>query len=118
MIPATQCCRMQRARSRPATSCRPARRTGAARFCRTAPPRWPARPKGDAGACGNLPCCDRHGLCKLLAVMPSAVVRDLAGAGHMGPFTHAAMVNDLIMRHIIANESRLDIGQESVRAAA
>jgi hypothetical protein len=27
-------------------------------------------------------------------------------------------VNDVIMRHIMANESRLDAGQEPVRAAA
>jgi hypothetical protein len=36
----------------------------------------------------------------------------------MGPFTHAAAVNEAIARHIAANEPRLDAGEMTVRAAA
>jgi pimeloyl-ACP methyl ester carboxylesterase len=55
---------------------------------------------------------------KLLTVMRSVVVSEVAGAGHMGPFTHAAAVNEAIARHIAANEPRLDAGEMTVRAAA
>lgn len=55
---------------------------------------------------------------KLLAVMRSVVVREVAGAGHMGPFTHAETVNAAIMRHIAANEPRLGAREMTVRAAA
>ena len=36
----------------------------------------------------------------------------------MGPFTHAAAVNEAIMRHIAANEPRLSAREMPVRAAA
>ena len=55
---------------------------------------------------------------KLLTVMRFAVTRDIAGAGHMGPFTHAAAVNEAIMHHIAANEPRLAARETPVRAAA
>jgi len=55
---------------------------------------------------------------KLLPVMRSVVACDVADAGHMGPLTHAAAVNGAIMRHIAANEPRLDARETPVRAAA
>ena len=55
---------------------------------------------------------------KLLTVMRSVVVSEVAGAGHMGPFTHADPVNAAIMRHIAANEARLGAREMPVRAAA
>jgi pimeloyl-ACP methyl ester carboxylesterase len=55
---------------------------------------------------------------KLLTVMRSVVVSEVAGAGHMGPLTHAAAVNEAIMRHIAANETRPSAGEMPVRAAA
>jgi pimeloyl-ACP methyl ester carboxylesterase len=55
---------------------------------------------------------------KLLTVIRSVVACDVAGAGHMGPFTHAAAVNAAIMRHIAANEPRLGAREIPVRAAA
>jgi pimeloyl-ACP methyl ester carboxylesterase len=55
---------------------------------------------------------------KLATVMRSVVADDVAGAGHMGPFTHAAAVNAAIMRHIAANEPQLDGSHIPVRAAA
>lgn len=37
---------------------------------------------------------------RLGAALPRAVVRTLDGAGHMGPITHAAAVNNLIAEHL------------------
>lgn len=36
----------------------------------------------------------------LLAALPSALLHEVAGAGHMGPISHAAEVNTLIARHL------------------
>jgi pimeloyl-ACP methyl ester carboxylesterase len=55
---------------------------------------------------------------KLATVMRSVVDREIPGAGHMGPFTHAAAVNEAIERHIMANEPRLATQEAPVRAAA
>lgn len=40
----------------------------------------------------------------LAAAFPRCMPEQLAGAGHMGPLTHAAEVNRLIARHIAASE--------------
>ena len=41
---------------------------------------------------------------KLSEVMTGAQTRTIAGAGHMGPSTHAAAVNTAIVAHIAANQ--------------
>jgi len=40
---------------------------------------------------------------KLAAILPDARLQVFAEMGHMGPITHAALVNDAIAAHIGAN---------------
>lgn len=46
------------------------------------------------------PVAARHVVARLADAMPNARLQALAGAGHMGPITHLAQVNDAIARHI------------------
>ncbi len=46
-----------------------------------------------------------YGLSKLL---PESQLVEVAGAGHMGPFTHAAEVCALLVRHVAASEIKLN----------
>jgi pimeloyl-ACP methyl ester carboxylesterase len=45
----------------------------------------------------------------LQAAMPAARIEVVAGAGHMGPLTHAKGVNTAIVRHIQRSEAWLDL---------
>jgi pimeloyl-ACP methyl ester carboxylesterase len=58
----------------------------------------------------------------LPSLMPNARVRTIAGAGHMGPLTHAAVVNAQIAAHLTAvrGQRRRDesAGQRGLEAAA
>jgi pimeloyl-ACP methyl ester carboxylesterase len=40
----------------------------------------------------------------LLTLLPDACLADITGAGHMGPLTHAAEVNAVIVRHLAATD--------------
>jgi pimeloyl-ACP methyl ester carboxylesterase len=42
---------------------------------------------------------------KLAATLPEAKLRWIAGAGHMGPITHAALVNEAIEAHLDASSA-------------
>jgi pimeloyl-ACP methyl ester carboxylesterase len=51
----------------------------------------------------------------LLDILPNAHVRELAGAGHMSPLTHPALVARLVAEHIDGVEGRF--GQEAAASA-
>jgi pimeloyl-ACP methyl ester carboxylesterase len=57
---------------------------------------------------------------KLTTVMKPGSVMTIAGAGHMGPFSHAERVADAIAAHIAASEHRVanSIGNRSAMRAA
>lgn len=51
--------------------------------------------------CGERALAPSRRIVELLAdVLPNAVVEEIAGAGHLSPFTHAEAVNEAIHRHI------------------
>ena len=61
----------------------------------------------------------------LAELLPASRLVDIAGAGHMGPLTHAPEVSALIVRHIVEAEadalpfwSRRHGGADTARAAA
>ena len=54
----------------------------------------------------------------LWAIMPSAELAVIEGAGHMGPMTHSGIVSRAIARHITAIHSRLRCARASGRPAA
>lgn len=47
---------------------------------------------------------ERRTVERLAAAIPAATLRLLPGLGHMGPITHASLVNDLIAAHIAATD--------------
>lgn len=49
---------------------------------------------------------ERRVIEKLAATLPHAKLEVLAGMGHMGPITHAVLVNEAIATHIRANSGR------------
>jgi pimeloyl-ACP methyl ester carboxylesterase len=51
----------------------------------------------------------------LPSLLPAARLTVVAGAGHMGPLTHSAEVNALIVRHVVKTKGRASLGG---RAAA
>jgi pimeloyl-ACP methyl ester carboxylesterase len=38
---------------------------------------------------------------KLFSIMPDAVIEEISNAGHMGPFSHAELVSDMIATHVL-----------------
>jgi pimeloyl-ACP methyl ester carboxylesterase len=44
----------------------------------------------------------RHTCALLAAALPRATLRAFPGVGHMGPLTHAALVNDAVAAHLAA----------------
>ena len=55
---------------------------------------------------------------QLAAAMKPASLRTVFGAGHMGPFTHAASVNAMIAGHIMRVETSATVPANSNRRAA
>ena len=53
----------------------------------------------------------------LAELLPASRLVDIAGAGHMGPLTHAPEVSALIVRHIVESRSRCAAASEPARAA-
>ena len=51
---------------------------------------------------GNSPLAERRVVEKLGAALPHATARFLPGVGHMGPISHAAIVNEAIAAHLRA----------------
>jgi pimeloyl-ACP methyl ester carboxylesterase len=54
------------------------------------------------------PLAARRVIARLAEALPSARVETIAGAGHMGPLTHAALVNEMIAAHVLAASSAAD----------
>lgn len=54
---------------------------------------------------GNSPTAERRVVEKLGAALPASTVQFFAGAGHMGPISHASSVNAAIAAHLAAHES-------------
>ncbi|HVK83411.1 MAG TPA: alpha/beta hydrolase [Kofleriaceae bacterium] len=52
------------------------------------------------------PATERRVLAKLSATLPAATLHTYAGLGHMGPITHADLVNDAIVEHLTRVASR------------
>lgn len=50
------------------------------------------------------PLTERRAVERLAAALPRATLRWLPGAGHMGPISHAGIVNEAIAAHVAAHE--------------
>jgi pimeloyl-ACP methyl ester carboxylesterase len=46
------------------------------------------------------PVAEKRAVALLTEAIPHATAREVAGAGHMGPITHAEVVNDLLVDHL------------------
>jgi pimeloyl-ACP methyl ester carboxylesterase len=53
----------------------------------------------------HTPIAARRVVALLAAALPNATPVDVQGAGHMGPITHADVVNERIVRQIVGNSS-------------